>query len=246
MSTYKPSKILTCLGALLIIACTRPAFCQPAAPAPDPALLSKFELLCKQVGNTDGNYTLGGVINITDPSNPKANLNHIGFLFCKQGDEFYYRLGQTETVNEQDVSLYIDHPAKRILVSPKKKVVYDIGLQQFGEMGKHIRDEQYQLQSKITGDEQTLMLVNEHHISCKQYAIVFNRQTLKIKRLYLRLTDFNNPLRADRDKIVDVSITTWEHVANLAQYLTKNKVIKNVNGVWGTVGAYKGYRLIKI
>src|SRR5471030_2481098 len=69
----------------------------------DKPLLNKFELLCKKIGRVNGNYTLGGIINIDDKASTETNMKNIQFLFCKQGDEFYYKLGNTVTLNEQGV-----------------------------------------------------------------------------------------------------------------------------------------------
>lgn len=214
--------------------------------APDPVLLGKFELLCKQIARTEGNYTLGGEINIVDKANPDDQMDHVPFLFCKRNNEFYYRLGKTATINEQNAYIYIDYLAKSIWVSPQKRVVYDIGMQSFADLGGKIKSEHYRLTSKINGDEQTFSLINEHHISCKEYTIICNKNNLKIKRLYMRLTNFNDPLNADKEKKVTVSIFKWNDTADLTQYLTKDKVIKQMNGRLKAINEFKDYRLIQM
>ena len=216
------------------------------APMPDKTLLAKFELLCKKMNNVGDNYTLAGEININDKTDPAGKMNHVGFLFCKQGDEFYYRLGNTVTMNEGGVYLFIDNHTKRIMISGKKQVVYDGGLKQLANLGANIQSENYRMISKTTGDEQTISLINEHHISCKQYSLTFNKHSMQIKRLYMRLSNFNDPLRTDNEKIVDVAISRWDASADISKYPTKNSVIKNVNGDWKTAEGFKNYRLIKM
>jgi hypothetical protein len=215
-------------------------------PAPDKALLNKFELLCKKMSNTNGNYTMAGIINIVNKANPDDKMENVDFLFCKQGDEFYYKLGQTTTIDEQGVYLFIDYKTKRIIVSQGKKVVYDAALKQFGDLGAKVYGENYKLLDKVNGDDETLSLINEHHISCKQYSITFNRQTLKIKKLFMRLTNFSDPLRTDNEKTVNVNITRWDNGADITKYLSKNNVVKNINGGWKTVSEFKNYQLIKM
>ena len=215
-------------------------------PEPDKALLSQFELLCKKMEDVKGDYTLGGVINIIDKVNPADRMDHVGFLFCKQGDEFYYKLGNTVTLNEQGVYLYIDYLARRIMLSAKKEVIYDMGLKQFADIGATVRSENYTMTSKITGEEQTISLINEHHISCKEYALTFDKRDMKIRRLYMRLTNLDDPLNKAKEKVIDVSITRWDDSADLSRYISKSEVIRPENGGWRTAIGFKGYELIKM
>ncbi|WP_214073228.1 hypothetical protein [Mucilaginibacter sp. dw_454] len=241
-------KLAAYLVTLIVFAFYGTGFCNDTlrhAAEPDKALLAKFELLCKKMRDIKGNYTLGGIIDINDKANPADRMNHVSFLFCKQADEFYYQLGKTVTLNEQGVYLCIDYGIKRIMFSRQKTVNYDTGLKQFADIGATIRSENYQLSSKITGDEQTISLINERHITCKQYALTFNRRNMKIKRLYMRLSNFNDPLRTGNEKIVDVSINTWDNTADVTRYLSKNNVIEHVNGTWKTTKEFKDYQLIK-
>lgn len=168
------------------------------------------------------------------------------FLFCKQGDEYYYRLGSTTTLNEKGAYLYIDNQNKRILVSGQKQVAYDNGVKGFGDLGANIKFEHYRPESKVSGNEETISLTNPHHISCKQYAITFDQRNMKIKRLYLRLSNLSDPLRTDNEKIISVSITKWTKTAVLSKYLTKEQVIQSVRGEWETTDEFKQYRLTKM
>jgi len=245
---------------LVAMAGINPAFCRHSlflrpqkmkdtislAPAPDKALLDKFNLLCKKMADVQGDYTLGGVINIVDKANPADKMDHVEFLFCKKGDEFYYKLGETLSLNEQGSYIYIDKPSKRVLLSSQKQVAYDPGFRQFADMTATIKSENYHLVSTINGNEQTISLINEHHISCKQYSLTFDKRSMMIKRLYMRLTDFAEPTRKDKEKIVDVSISRWDRTADLGMYLSKNKVIKKFNGRWKTVNEFRDYQLVKI
>jgi hypothetical protein len=245
---------------MLLIAAIKPVYGRQAKAAPiiiygdtikrqagaDQKLLNVFESLCKKLSNVKGNYTIAGTISITDYANPTGNMKDVGFLFCKQVEDFYYKLGTTVTLNEQGAYIFIDYQHKAIMLSEKKQVAYDAALKSFGDIGANIKSENYKLISKINGNEQTLSLINEHHISCKQYSITFNRHTLKIKKLHMRLSNLNDPLRTDNEKIVDVNINQWENTADITKYLTKNSVIRNVGGKWEIVNAFKNYRLIKM
>ncbi|WP_183574645.1 hypothetical protein HDF18_01225 [Mucilaginibacter sp. X5P1] len=242
----KRSKIISALFILLPLLIASSSYGKTTDTVPDKAVLEKFEQVCKKMNDVKGNYTLGGVINIIDRANPADAMDHVGFLFCKQGDEFYYQLGKTITLNEQGVYLYIDNQSRRVMVSPQKKVQYDAGIKQFADMGANIQSEHYKMTSKINGDEQTISLVNERHISCKQYTITFDRQSLKVKYLYMRLTNLNDPLNKANEKIVTVNISKWSNTADVSQYLSKNDVIKNVKGGWRTVSVYRNYELIKM
>jgi len=246
MLKVKKTKILGSLCILMLMIAAASGFAQSVEPEPDKALLARFEAVCKEIGNIKGSYTLGGVMSVDDKANAGNKMQNVQFLFCKQGDDFYYQLGTTATLNGQGVYLYINHQTKRVIVSQQKQTIYDMGFKQFSDMAANIASEHYKLVSKITGDEQTISLINEQHISCKQYSVSFNRHNMKIRRLYMRLSNPVDPLRTDNEKIVDVSISKWDSTADLSKYLSKNRVIKNINGGWKTVNEFKNYQLIKM
>ncbi|WP_413667266.1 hypothetical protein ACEN9X_22525 [Mucilaginibacter sp. Mucisp86] len=207
----------------------------------DAALVNKFREVCKGFGSIKNDYTLAGVINIKDPA---VKPESVKFTFCKQRDEFYYLLGKTITLNGKGSYVVIDNQAHSILLSAQKKIEYGAdNLKQLTAMADNIRSENYQVTSTIKGQEQTISLVNEHHISCKQYTVTFNRSTLKVSHLYMRLSDFSAPLKKEKDKIVDVAITQWARTADLQKYLTPNQVIVNKNGTWKGLNQYKNYRI---
>lgn len=238
----------------LLIACTNYALCQGNAPGktvtksgiPDKALLAKFRLVCRQLDDFKGNYTMGGIITVDNKSAPGQKITKTDFLFCKNGEEFFYKMGRTITLNEQGVYLCMDLAAKTITLSPQKKVVYDARLKQFADVGNTIQSENYEMKNSVRGNEQTISLINEHHITCKQYAISFDKRTLRIRRLYVRLTNPQDPSRTDNEEIVDVSINRWDHKADLSEFHTASNIIKNVNGRWVVKSEYKNYRLINM
>lgn len=238
--------IHSCLATFVVMCAIVTGFSQGREPAPEQSLLKKFEILCKTIGDVRGNYTMAGVINITDHANAASAMEHMLFVLCKQGDEFYYRLGTTATINEQGLYLFIDYKTKSILISKKKQVMFDTGLKNFADLGIKIQSENYKLVDKVIGEDETISLINEHHISCKQYSLTFNKQSMRIKRLFMRLSNFDYPLKTDNEKVVEVSISQWIKSADLSKYPSKNSVLKDVNGEWRTANAYKNYRIVKM
>jgi hypothetical protein len=213
--------------------------------SPDQVLVAKFEQVCRQFSNFKGNYTLAGIINISGVALPMKN---IPFRFCKQGKEFYYLLGKTITLNESGCNLYIDRQSKSILVSRQKEIRYqENAMSQFGKLAEKISSENYTISNRITGSQQTISLVNEHHVSCKEYTVTFNKATLKISRLYMRLSSLDAPgTTAGRDKIVDVAVTEWSHTANLRSYLSVAKVAVLQNGNWIARNEFKNYHVVQM
>jgi hypothetical protein len=210
------------------------------------ALLNKFKQVCKQFNGNKKNYTLAGIMNVHDKRNPDTEMKNVNFLFCKSGGDFYYRVGQTVTINEQGLYLFIDQGSKAITLTKQKTISYDQGgFKQFGDLAASIKSENYTISSKVVGDQQTISLINEHHISCKQYALTFNKATLKISHLYMRFTNFNYP-EAENDQVVDIDISQWNDTANLNAYMSKNKVVKYINGDWKTLNEFKNYRVVKM
>ncbi len=216
-------------------------------PVYSKALFTKFETLCKKYDTLRKNYTLAGVINTIDKADTmhKAN-NALVFLFCKQGNDFYYRSGKTETINANGLYLYIDHQVKTIMLAEQKPIVFENGLSSMTSLAANLKSEDYKLSSNAHGVNQTINLINEHHISCKQYSVSFDTLNMQINRIYARLTNLNEPLRKDNEKIVDVRITEWNNIADLKKYRLGTSVVKKQNNEWKAIDAFADYQLIKM
>ena len=239
--------VFTCMGSLRVVASSKvPIADTTREQVNDAQLVGLFEKLCRQISFTGRNYTVGGTISIDDKAEPAERMDHVVFLFCRQGDEFYYRLGKTVTVNAGGSYLYIDNGNKKIMLSQQKAVVDGTGLSQLTNMAANIKLENYRISSKIAGPDQTISLINERHVSCKEYAVKFDRRNMKIKSLYIRLTDQADPFNQNKEKIVKVSLSQWQPEANVNKYLTKDQVIVATKRGWKTVGEFSNYQLVNM
>jgi hypothetical protein len=241
MRTLQAMTLKICLAGCFALPCRAQA---PKAAVGSDTLL--FEKICDKMKQAKGDYTIGGLINLTDPVHPEQSIKNAPFLFCKQGDQFYYRLGTTETINGRELYLYIDHQTKNIMLSPRKEVMYDPSPVKPIDLGEAIRSEHYSLGSAVNGPLETLTLLNERHISCKQYSVTFNREGLNITRLFMRLTYLREPMRRDKETTVDVRITRWEQTADISKYPNAGSVLVKVHGRWQGNGELKNYRVIEM
>jgi hypothetical protein len=217
-----------------------------AVKAGETALLRKFELLAKQMDPSIKKSTLAGTIRIADlPVKAKSDVA-VPFVFSKQDGSFYYRLGATETMNAGGVYLNVDHQSHQIVVSGQKAVYSDAGMQTFADLASRMKNEDYKISSRVAGNMQTISFINENHISCKEYAITFDKRSMDIKHIFIRLTDPNDPLNSKAGKMVDMRVSAWSRQSQLSSYLTVGQVVRKVKGNWKATDKYKGYRLIKL
>ena len=208
--------------------------------------LGVFKKLCDRIRDTKGDYTLGGIINIKNPTNPTLELKNVSFLFCKSGSRFYYKLGTAEMINNEGVYLYIDHDRRNIMLSPQKEVAYDQTPLNMPDVSTMMKTEHYRVSSSDKGNERTITLLNEHHVSCKQYSLTFDKDNLRLRRLFMRLTDLRNPDNSSTEEVVDVQITQWNRTADLSKYLNKRQVISIRGQMVSGTGNFKNYRVIKM
>lgn len=218
------------------------------APKPvyDPVLLGKYERLYKKYDTLKKNCTMGGTITITDHADTMANMDHVEFFFCKQGDDFYYKLGATETINAGGLYIFIDNLARTMLISAQKKVAYDQLPSGFANVAQSVSSEGYEMTGRLNGGLQTIALYNEHNMNCKQFSITYDTLQLQVKHMTARMTNIQAPLRHDNEKIVDISIMEWTSTADINQVYSKGDVVKQVAGNWQPVNKYKSYQVTRM
>ena len=102
------------------------------------------------------------------------------------------------------------------------------------------------LSAKKGGKFQTLCLLNEKHITCKEYDITYDTLTSKVSRIYTRLANFSDPMNVKKEKILDVYFNNWEETADINKYLAIDKVVTKVGSEIKLTDNYKKYELIRI
>lgn len=212
----------------------------------DEALLAKFQQITARYDSLGRNdYVMAGIINMVDKADTAGKLNNVSFLVCKQGSGFYYKLGRTETINADGLCLFIDHAARKIILSPQQAINYEQGgPKMFTDIAANLKAEEYNMSSVRNGADQTITFINETHISCKQYSMTFDTARRELRRMYLRFTNFQEPSRKDKEKVLDIRLSEFDGKADLKKYLTKNEVVNSMNGSWYATERFKDYELM--
>ena len=216
------------------------------SPVYDKAVLAQFQALCHKYDSVGSHYTVAGSLSVRDLTDTTGTLKDVPFLCCKNGGELYYRLGRTETINGGGLYIFIDHQAKTILLSKQKDVITNANDQIIPDFGKQLASEDYALSRKAFGGKQTFSLINEHHVSCKEYSLTADSATGKITRIRTRLSNAQEPLRKDNEKLIDVEFSRWDGAGELKSYTNAADVVRRNGNDWLPTKDYLNYQLIKM
>jgi len=211
----------------------------------DTALVKKFSDECKRFNMQSDPLTYSGIINITDGADTADHINNMRFLYSRIGNDYYFKNGDNETLNAQGVYLYIEHAQKRILIS-KQKEIPKAPLPDMSGIADKMQSEHYSMQDKKNGGYETIALLNEHHITCKEYAITFDTLSQKMHSVTMRLSFFSDPLNKKKDKVISMVVNRYENKADVSVFPDKNKIVERNNDGWKLTDLYKGYKLIQI
>lgn len=215
-------------------------------PVYDRAALAAFEHICHHYDTIRQNYTISGRVSLCDPADTSANLKDVPFLCCKKGGELYYKLGNTETINAAGSFLYIDHQGKTIMLSAQKDLQGDAGMKVLTGMNKNLLSEDYKLKTVQSGGQKTYTLVNEHHISVKEYSLTVDALSGQLRRITTRLSGSTDPLRKDNEKLIDIRFNRWDAAAEMNKYKRPGDVVRTGAGEWTLSKGYSGYQLIRM
>jgi hypothetical protein len=211
----------------------------------DSVLLKKLDKVFKNLDFGKLSYTLSGNITVVNSVDSAETMKNVFFLISKSNKDFYYKEGETETINEDGAYICINSQTKKIFIS-KQKTINTASIIDVEKLKGALLSENYALLSNIKNGRQTISMVNEYHISCKEYNLTFDTLTNKPTRIYIRLTNINEPLNKSRDKVIDIKITQLDNEAMLDKYVTKNTVVYNNGKNWKLTKAYTGYDLIQL
>lgn len=209
----------------------------------DPLVLKKLIAVLKGAAVNDKPYTIAGVMSAIDNADTTQKARNVNFLFSKNGNDCYYKVKDMEMLNAGEIYLFVDHVNKRMVLQGHK----DINMPAPGNLdniAEMLKSEQYNLIDKHEGPNETIALVDEQHLTCKEYRVTYDTVSLKINRIYVRMPQVTDVTNKKKDKSVDLRIGLFTTEAHPESYLDPRKLVKLENGRWSVTKAYADYQLI--
>ncbi|MFS2186172.1 hypothetical protein ACCC92_05825 [Mucilaginibacter sp. Mucisp84] len=222
----------------------KPAVQQGRKDTYDAALLARLNRL---VGSMDLNNTCAyrAMVSMTSPADSVSAIRDIPVVFCREGQKCYYRYGPEEMINEGGFNVLISHEQKKVIIDRQKPVNAPVtgNLQDFA---KGMVSEHYVLQSEAGAEEETILLKNEKHLTCRELAITYHKADEKVTRLFARLPDNYDPLDKGKDRTITMQITAWTKSPDWEAYPGLDRVIRIADGKIELTKKYMDYELINI
>jgi len=210
----------------------------------DPKLLSRFQLVFNKMNAPQKKIFMTGSLTTIDYSDKPIKSSSLAFVFTKNGSRYYYKLGNTETFNEDSINVYVDHELKKIVLSPPTKDSTTLFSTITKNFVKNLQDEQYDLETRMEGDRQTITMLNNHHISCKEYSVTFDTTSFDVNRIFIRLTNLTDPLKRDNEKHIDFRLNQFYLQERLESFSNRNPLSLQ-NGQLKVAEKFNSYQLLK-
>jgi hypothetical protein len=208
----------------------------------DVELLKSLTLSINPVGT---NYQLSGMITIKDGAD-SVNLKatHLLCISIKKGNDFYYRLGGTETLKSGDFNICVDNELKKVILYKTDRVRMPSAPINTSRIVDYITGEGYNLVKVVLPDKKSkISLINPYHISCKEFSVVFGTESLKALSFYSRLCNDGDPSNPKLDK--EITFTLDPGLIKGNELLSSSRILirKGKDGFVLT-GAYKQFELV--
>jgi len=206
----------------------------------DPVLLARLNRLAHSMDMLKP-CAYEGVVNMTDGADSANNVHNAQVVFCKSGDDCYYRYGSMEMINRGGFNIYIQHEQKSIWVSRQKPVSADAmpGPSTLPDLAA----ENYELSSVVNGAEGIISLKNSKHVTCKEYTLTYDTRSEQVKFVHARLSDIHDPLNSSKDKLVDMQISGWTGQPDFRKYPDYTSIISTSGEIITLRAEYKDYSL---
>lgn len=212
-------------------------------PQYDAVLFNQFSVALKSIVVDSVAKTFSGLLDITDGRDSLKDAHALPLLVTTAGHRRYFRIGSTETIIQDNLCIVIEHDQKRVIVSRQAKLqVSPLGNLQFLKDG--LRREQFVMRTKEKNNEKVISFVNEHHITCKEFSVTFDTLSNKLTRLYVRMTDIEDPANDKKDRVMDIHIQRLINTADFDAYPRLHTIIKQEGENAVLTAKYEGYKLI--
>jgi hypothetical protein len=218
-----------------------PTVTTPVADKEEQLILKELSTLLHHT-DTLTVVTINGRINAEDLAD-SSNTMLTDFCYSRQGNMAYYRIGQSEMISLSNAYITIAHDVKKIFLSAPKEVVNPVKMPTQVEVGQ-LSKEGYKVSRIEKGSLTEISLVSNTHISCREYRVSFD-STGFIRQTFIRVTDPYEPKDRNRDKLMRMTINSWELGKVRTELLRMDRYIKIVDGEPAPAASLKGYELIR-
>jgi len=208
----------------------------------DTAKIALLKNVYSKLNLNKSEFLIVGSMTARNGADTTGRLNNSPYVFSRKGTSFYFKLGTTESINAKGLYVYVDHKMKKVLLS-KEKEISGFVMPELETILKTVGEEGFQLKSTINGANECINLSNPYHLSCKEYAVRFNKLTLKPNQLYVRLSNAEDPENNDKDNVIDFRIERSSVISEIGAYTARNIVVKGNRG-WSLGPGFKNYELI--
>jgi hypothetical protein len=204
----------------------------------DEGLLAKLNSILNVFDEQRRSYTIAGTINTLDKADTSEKMNSVSFQLCKDGSDFYYKMGTTEAISEKGIYININEETKKVFITEGKQAE-NINMINIKQLKSVLQTEEYDLLSKDDGQLETISLVNEHHFTCKEYAVTFDTTSKKLTNIFYRLAYFREPMNKNKEKLINIKLTVCDTVGDIGLYNTKSKIINEAGKLTAKYSEYK-------
>jgi hypothetical protein len=213
---------------------------------PDPvqvAMMNELSAWLKPFDSSNTCYYLNGLLTAVDRTDSANALNEVPYIICRNGQQFYLKLGQTETINNENNYLYIDHSVKKMLLSEAKQIVQAPNLP-VNDLYEYVTGEGFVFSKMSNRQLSTITMQNPRHISYKELSVQYDSARKQVRKIFIRQAEVTDPMNADKEKWVTLVIKDWNDDPQAAKYLGLQKFIQKKQDEWAVAPGYADYELI--
>lgn len=214
----------------------------------DQAKLKLFERLYQTIDPNRKEFNLTGELTVTDGSDSTFQSQRLAYHYLREKDSFYFLLGQTETLNAGDLYVNVDHEKKQIMVSARKQVVSNTWYPSFDKLVAHLADEGYEVtdSAQPQAAARKVSIACPTHITCKEFSIYYDEEKQLPTSLFVRLSNFDDPLNTKKDKTITMTVKIKVQDYNSEKLQPARILQRDTEGHYVPVHAYQGYEVIEL
>lgn len=207
------------------------------------ALLKEMSGLLSPFDTANISFYVGGLLSAIDRTDSAHALTDLTYHYGKWGQELYVRMGETEMINGNGYYLFLDHKAKRLLLSPQKTLEQQSVLP-IDQLYKYIRGEGFTVEKKSgPGKMNTIRIINPTHISLKGISLSYDSVSRQVKKIVIRQADIADHMNEHMEKWITLDINQWNDDPERNNYPDIDHFIEKINGNWQCKAPYKDYEL---
>lgn len=172
----------------------------------DESLCNELITALDKLDITKHDFSIHGLITVYNPLDSTENIDRMPYTVIKTPDFYYYKAGNSETINGKKGYVYVDHNGMTIIAESTKSFNVGIAVPDAKKLIEILEKENYQLWSTEDSLRKTIVLENPYSLNHHKFSLTIDKSKGIPLNVYTAVPNLKDPSDKSLDRVINYTV----------------------------------------